>query len=199
MYQLTPASKAHLNDLAELVSTTGAYRKAVVENRLRVSYQDWMLRFVLPPLIEFSWVLLDSSRHDQVTGILICGPLANIRRRPDLSVHLSDTVVDELVTPIRELDIPDGFFIHSLAIRPDMQGNGLGRRLFIEAESLASQSDCPDNLSLTVWSNDVRAIRLYHSLGMIVTDLVKTKVAAFPPLLLMQKTRKFMTYEELCA
>ncbi|CAB3809456.1 hypothetical protein LMG28614_07037 [Paraburkholderia ultramafica] len=199
MYELTRANEAHLHDLAELVSTTGAYRKAVVENKMSVSYQDWMDRFLLPPLIQFSWVLLDNSRHDRVTGILICGPLANISLRPDLSGHLSDTIVDELVAPIRELDIPDGFFIHSLAVRPDMPGKGLGRRLFIEAESLASQSDCTDNLSLTVWSNDVKAIRLYHSMGMIVTDLVKTKVATFPPLLLMEKTPKFLTYEELCA
>jgi ribosomal protein S18 acetylase RimI-like enzyme len=200
MYTFARANEAHLDDLAELVSTTGAYRKAVVQNKLGVSYHDWMLRFVLPPLIRFSWVLLDNSHHDRVTGILICGPLADISRdRPDLSCHLSETIVDELVTPIRELDIPDGFFIHSLAVRPDMQGKGLGRRLFIEAESLARRSDCTDNLSLTVWSNDVKAIRLYLSMGMIVTDLVKMKVPDLPPLLLMEKTPRFLTYEDVCA
>ncbi|MCP3713341.1 GNAT family N-acetyltransferase [Paraburkholderia sp. CNPSo 3274] len=192
MYELVRANDAHLHDLAELVTTTGAYRIAAAQNKLGVSYQDWMIRLVLPPLVKYSWVLLDNTRHDRVVGILICGRLADISGRRDLSCHLSSTIVDELVTPIRD-------WIHSFAVRPDMEGKGLGKRLFIEAESLARQSNCTENLSLAVWSNDVKAIRLYLSMGMIVSDLVKTKIADFPSLLLMEKTSRFRSYKDLCA
>ena len=55
-----------------------------------------------------------------------------------------------------------------MAIGRGMQGHGFGRKLIKEAESVARQLNCADNLSLTVWSNDVKAVRFYLSMGMIV-------------------------------
>jgi ribosomal protein S18 acetylase RimI-like enzyme len=199
MCKIICANDAHIHDVTALISTTGIYKRIIYQNKLNLSYHEYMLRFVIPRLIGHCRVILDDSSDARVLGILICGSHADFSQSSaDPTRHFSDEIVDELLAPIGELSMPESFYIHSLAVVPEMQGRWYGKQLFKEAEALAKQSGYKDNLSLTVWSNDVKAIGLYHSRGMIVTNLAKMKAANCPPLLLMRKTTQFMGYEDLC-
>jgi ribosomal protein S18 acetylase RimI-like enzyme len=200
MPELYSAIESHLDDLIELVGTTGCYRKVVQQNKLGLGYRDFMIRFVIPPLMKYSSVLIDNTREGRVIGALICGLKKDFDRdHVPWGHHLSDAVLDEISIPLRNLKIQDGFFIHSMAIGRDMQGRGFGKKLFLEAESVARQLNCAEDLSLTVWSNNVKAVRFYLSMSMIVTDIAQVNLPCFPPLLLMQNSNQFISYPDLCA
>lgn len=55
--------------------------------------------------------------------------------------------------------------LHHFAIRPSLQGKGLGRRLALESLRFARQRGCP--VKLEVHRDNIAAIRLYKSLGFI--------------------------------
>ncbi|WP_455285904.1 hypothetical protein [Cupriavidus necator] len=54
-------------------------------------------------------------------------------------------------------------------------------------------------LILTVWANDTPAIRVYLSMGMMVTDMARMKREGFPCLLLIESREDILSYAELCA
>jgi ribosomal-protein-alanine N-acetyltransferase len=53
--------------------------------------------------------------------------------------------------------------LHHFAILPEQQGKGLGRLLALESLQYAKQKGCP--VKLEVHGENLRAIRLYTSLG----------------------------------
>ncbi len=53
--------------------------------------------------------------------------------------------------------------LHHFAIRPSLQGKGLGRRLALESLRFARQRGCP--VKLEVHRENIPAIRLYRRLG----------------------------------
>jgi len=199
MHELVCAEKKHLSLLIELVSTTGIYKRGIEGNKLGLSFQEFMLRFVLTPsLLMHAYVLIDRSSQDEAVGCLIGGRTTDLDRdSSDWTLHLHDDVYDGIVTPLSALKAPGQFLIHSLAIRDDWQGRGLGRKLLLEAVSIAERAGCDNDLSLVVWANDVRAIALYNSAGFVVTDVARPSLVGFPPLLLMQRNNDYLSFEEI--
>lgn len=54
-------------------------------------------------------------------------------------------------------------FLHHFAIRPSLQGHGLGRKLALESLAFARKRNCP--LKLEVHRENTAAVNLYRSLG----------------------------------
>ena len=54
-------------------------------------------------------------------------------------------------------------FLHHFAIRPDLQGKGLGRELAVRSLEFARTKGCP--VKLEVQRKNVAAVKLYSSLG----------------------------------
>ena len=54
-------------------------------------------------------------------------------------------------------------FLHHFAIRPDLQGKGLGRDLAVRSLEFARKKGCP--VKLEVQRENVAAVKLYSSLG----------------------------------
>jgi len=54
-------------------------------------------------------------------------------------------------------------FLHHFAIRPDLQGRGLGRELAVRSMEFARTKGCP--VKLEVHRQNRAAVRLYQSLG----------------------------------
>ncbi|WP_455285887.1 hypothetical protein [Cupriavidus necator] len=67
------------------------------------------------------------STDGRGAGALICGATADIDRDSlDLAPYLAPQMIEALAAPITSLDIPSGFFLHSLAVYPQLRGQGLG-------------------------------------------------------------------------
>jgi len=60
------------------------------------------------------------------------------------------------------------FFLHHFAIRPDHQGQGLGRKLALKSLEFARESNVP--VKLEVHRSNQAAVKLYRSLGFKVFD-----------------------------
>ena len=195
MHELIKAGTSHIDDLVELICTTGPYRTAVTNNQLGLSYRDFLVRFLVMPRLDHAYVLVDRSSDDRVIGALICAPLHDLA--PTDWSQCSSENIEALHAPFKTLHIPECFYIDVLAVVPDMQGRGLGKLLFSAAESMANNLGYKDNLSLVVCANDVKAIRLYYTMEMIVSDSVQVGFSQFPPFLLMRKASHYLSYEKL--
>jgi ribosomal protein S18 acetylase RimI-like enzyme len=66
---------------------------------------------------------------------------------------------------------PDEFYVYTLAIEPEFQNNGLGKRLMAHAEALALEHGLR-KCSLGVTMNNDRALNFYERLGYKVVDTV---------------------------
>ena len=55
-------------------------------------------------------------------------------------------------------------WINYLAMRPDLQGRGLGRRIGAAAETLLKQAGCP-KINLQIRETNAEVIRLYERIG----------------------------------
>ena len=62
-------------------------------------------------------------------------------------------------------------WINYLAVHPDYQGSGLGRRIMEEAEIILRKSGCP-KINLQIRSTNVDAIEFYKKIGYKVDDVV---------------------------
>jgi GNAT superfamily N-acetyltransferase len=197
MSDLVKAEPRHIDELVELICTTGPYRTAVANNCIGLDYREFLARFLVIPRLRCSYVLLDPSHGKRVIGALVCGPLDEFE--PTDWSKCSRESIEGLHEPFKTLEIPESFYIDALAVVSDMQGKGLGKRLFSAAESMANKTGYRDNLSLAVSARAIKAIRFYHSMGMIATDCVKMKLPGFPPFLLMRSASQFRSYEQVCS
>jgi ribosomal protein S18 acetylase RimI-like enzyme len=80
--------------------------------------------------------------------------------------HLVDLLIDggNLVGLIEMIPGDDHLLIENVAVRPDSQGNGLGRRLMLHAEQVAQELRLPE-VRLYTNSRFEENIRFYISLG----------------------------------
>ncbi|HEF5875079.1 TPA: GNAT family N-acetyltransferase [Burkholderia cenocepacia] len=196
MSDLVSAQPRHIDELVELICTTGPYRTAVANNLEGLDYRAFLARFLVEPRLGSSYVLLDSARGGKVIGALVCAPLTDYV--PTDWSRCSRHGIDGLHAPFKHLQVPESFYIDTLAVASDMQGKGIGKRLFREAEAMASAAGYRDDLSLTVSASATGAIGFYHAMGLIVTDCVQMKLPAFPPFLLMRSASQFLSYERVC-
>jgi ribosomal protein S18 acetylase RimI-like enzyme len=197
MYELLAAKPEQIDDLVKLVCMTGPYRTAAADNAAGLSCEGFLAHFLVLPRIQHTYVLVDKSHDNRIVGALTCAPLRDIE--PTDWSQCSKVSIEGLHDPFRTLQIPDSYYVDTLAVVEDMRGKGLGKHLFLAAKRMANAAGYNDNLSLVVSANDFEAVRLYYSLGLFVTDLVKMKLPGFPPFLLMRKTREFQSYERVCA
>ncbi|WP_175920774.1 GNAT family N-acetyltransferase [Burkholderia latens] len=196
MSDLVCALPHHIDELVELICTTGPYRTAAANNLERLDYRAFLARFLVAPRLGSSYVLLDAACGGRVIGALVCAPLKDLVST-DWS-RCSRRSIDGLHAPFKHLQIPESFYIDTLAVVSDMQGKGIGKRLFREAEAMARAAGYQDDLSLAVSASATGAIGFYHAMGLIVTDCVRMKLPAFPPFLLMQSASRFLSYEQVC-
>lgn len=66
---------------------------------------------------------------------------------------------------------PDEYFLAHIAVLPEYEGRGLGRKLLQRAEDKAREAALP-KLTLTVDSDNARAIRLYTRAGFNITSTI---------------------------
>ena len=70
----------------------------------------------------------------------------------------------DILTPYRELEVPDSYHICEMALLPQYQSQGLGTRFFEIAKGLARERNCQE-LSLQVFEQNAGAVQLYERLG----------------------------------
>jgi ribosomal protein S18 acetylase RimI-like enzyme len=197
MSDVVSAEPHHIDELVELICTTGPYRTAVANNSDGLDYRAFLTRFLVAPRLANSYVLLDAACGNRVIGALVCAPLNDFA--PTDWSRCSPHSIEGLHEPFKTLRIPDSFYIDALAVVADMQHKGIGKTLFRAAEAMACAAGYQDNLSLAVSASATGAIRFYHSMGMISADCVKMKLPAFPPFLLMRSASHFLSYEQVCS
>jgi ribosomal protein S18 acetylase RimI-like enzyme len=69
-----------------------------------------------------------------------------------------------ILSPLGELEAPGTWYIGAVAVRPDYQGRGMGRRFLQLAETQARENAFSE-MSLKVFENNRRAIALYKAMG----------------------------------
>jgi ribosomal protein S18 acetylase RimI-like enzyme len=197
MSDLVSAEPRHIDELVELVCMTGPYRTAAANNLERLDYRAFLARFLVAPRLGSSYVLLDAACGARVIGALVCAPLKDLV--PTDWSRCSQHSIDGLHAPFKNLRIPESFYIDTLAVVSDMQGKGIGKRLFRAAEALACVAGYKNDLSLAVSASATGAIGFYHAMGLVVADCVQMKLPAFPPFLLMRSQSHFLSYEQVCS
>lgn len=68
------------------------------------------------------------------------------------------------VAPLFQGHDPQAMVLHAISVVPTMRGAGLGRLLAAEALGMAGAAGCT-SLSLLVWSNNLRGIKLFEGFG----------------------------------
>ncbi len=74
-----------------------------------------------------------------------------------------------ILSPIERLEAPGTWHISAVAVRPDYQGRGLGRRFLQLAETQAREKAFTE-MSLHVFEDNHGAIALYETMGFWVAD-----------------------------
>lgn len=96
----------------------------------------------------------------------ICRKLAV---RPDL--FLVGTIAEEIVATVMAGYEGHRGWINYLAVAPEQQRQGLGRRIMEAAETLLKQAGCP-KINLQVRTSNQGVIEFYKSLGYLTDDVV---------------------------
>lgn len=100
-------------------------------------------------------------------------------RQPDFFDDGNMDLLPPIVQPLVELEAaaPGSWYLNALAVLPNAQGRGVGRRLLAEADRLAAESGAP-LLSVIVASENGRAFSLYRQHGFREID--RRAVVAYP-------------------
>lgn len=100
-------------------------------------------------------------------------------RQPDFVDQSDLDLLPPIVRPLIELEAaaPGSWYLNALAVLPECQGRGVGRRLLAEADLIAALSGARE-LSVIVAGENARAFALYEAHGFRAVD--RRPVLAYP-------------------
>jgi ribosomal protein S18 acetylase RimI-like enzyme len=112
--------------------------------------------------VDFSW---QNCRIMEVNG-RIAGMLMayKVPDEVDVDAGSGNDVVDPVLKPYTELEIPGSFYVAGIAVHARYRGMGLGKQLMLDAQARAVRQEL-NTVSLICFEENVRAMQMYRKLG----------------------------------
>jgi GNAT superfamily N-acetyltransferase len=169
-------SERHVEQLVDFVLSTGYFQFAAMGNTRGVFYRDQFRDDIVRPYLSHTWVAIDSA--GQLGGCYVCSTRAEADRlggteawrQGDPTMDAAFRVLDEFA----ETQPPDGHFLHTFAVRPDLRGRplsalpqdrSLAARLYDHLLQEGPLRDSAHGATLLTWDSHRAAVAFYQRRG----------------------------------
>lgn len=155
------ANERHIIQLAKLLSTTGYDIATDKYNTLKLDPIQYISEYKIKPSLPFIRVAVSDDKTDNVLGMLEAGRFSLIMSQNSHDhYHENIKIIFSNVFEIYNKLIPESYHIFRFAVCSGSRNKGVGNILFNYAETEAKNAKL-DLLTITVWNNQIDAIRFY--------------------------------------
>lgn len=164
-FDIRPAEVTDIPHLAtSLLDASGglieaAYEGAIPGRSTQVIVEHLFTRPEAPTSFSNAWV---AEANGKVLGSAQAFPMNTAGKRPPDPLVSPDRLY--LYAPFQHMRADGSYFLMAVAVYPEHRGRGIGTRLIAEAEGAARAQGFAE-MSLTVFAENVDAVRLYERLG----------------------------------
>lgn len=170
MYTLTTAKEHNLDQITQLICNTGYFVAMAKYNILGLPYVLFIRDYIAKPLLRYTTIIIDQDGDNIVLAMIICAAKKELMPSTRYGDYLHPQIT-EMFDLHNKFELPDSYRIGMMAVTKSARKRGLGRKLLEYAETKAKESGY-DNLSLSVWSCQTDAIKLYLDIGMMITKII---------------------------
>jgi GNAT superfamily N-acetyltransferase len=169
-------SERHLEQLVDFVLSTGYFQFAAMGNTRGVPYRDQIRDDIVRPYLSHTWVAIDSA--GQLGGCYVCSTRAEADRLDGTAAwRQGDAPLEaayRVLAEFAETQPPDGHFLHTFAVRPDLRGRpltagsqdrSLAARLYDHLLQEGPLRDSPHGATLLTWASHRAAVAFYRRRG----------------------------------
>jgi GNAT superfamily N-acetyltransferase len=169
-------SERHVDQLVELVLSTGYYQFAAMGNTRGTVYRDQVRDDIVRPYLCHTWVAIDGD--GQLGGCYVCSTRAEADRLGGTEAwRHGDSTMDAAYRVLAEFvdtQPPDSHLLHTFAVRPDLRGRPLGAapRRYTLADRLYDHlledgplRDSCHGATLLTWASHRAAVSFYQRRG----------------------------------
>lgn len=178
----------HLEQLVKLLTITSYDSATAKYNTLHLDAISYIKEYKLIPLLPLTRVAIDNSDTSQVLGMIISAPLKQINESTKISYsHPQTKPIFEKFYDVYENEIPTSYNIFRFAVDKRYRNKGIGEHLLMSAEQESHRLNF-SMITVTVWSCQVDAIRLYLKFGMEIKKCyhISDKIP-YPTLIYLEK------------
>jgi len=189
MYELIQAEKKHLDQICELLSTTGYGDLGLKNNSTHLCAREFMREYIAKVYLPFTIIAVEKINNNSVLGVIVCVEKEELAKLPDYSVYLDPRIID-LFKNLFTFEITESYHIAFFAVCKESRGQGIGETLFNYAEKKAKEKNL-DTISLFTVSCQTSSIAFYFKMGMMMTNVISVeKSIPFPHILYLEKNEK---------
>ena len=194
MYDLIPATEQYLDQITPLLMTTGYWEFGLKNNSCNLSPFDFMRDYVAKLHLPYTTIAVSKDDVNTVLGVIVCASKQDITSIPDFPPL--DPKMMEVFENFYVFELTDSFHISFLAVDKRVRGQGLGECLIKFAEKQAAAAG-HETLSLFTFTCQTSSIKLYLSMGMMVTNIISTSnVLPFPHALYFEKNARLEALQD---
>ena len=181
MMTLTPATPAQKSAVVPLMQAAGGGMFEFLMNNI-VPFIN--VKTLLPMIygrddniLSYKYMQV-ASLGERVVAMMSVFPSEQRTLSPLLKEHVPADRLDHLM-PFFESTYDNSLYLNLLSVVPSHQNQGIGTQLLTQAQQLAESQQLPA-LSLHVWADNARAIKLFERFGFVAKETLS--IASHPRL-----------------
>lgn len=197
MYEFIPANESHIDQLVPLLASTGYWDFGLKNNLLNISNREFMREAIVKAYLPFTNIIIKKDDDTTVLGTIVCASKKSLSRMPASDYDKSiDPRIAELFKNLFNFELTESYHVSFLAVAKTFRSNGLGKKLLEYAEK-KGESEGYETLSLYTASCQTSAIKLYHRMGMMITNVITVSDRTpFPCFLYFEKNSRLLTQHD---
>lgn len=192
MFKLIQAKEQHLDQLVNLIASTGYFEAIAKYNLLGICASKFIREYIAKPALPITTVAVSNRDDNEVLGMISCATKDDILKLPNYGCYREPRLT-EMLKSLVEFEITDSFHVKEIAVCKEMRGKNIGKSLFQLAEKKAAENG-QDNISLYVWNCQRQAIQFYLNMKMMITKSISVS-EKFPYSMLLYFEKKLNTIQ----
>lgn len=170
MYNIISAHEKHLTQIVPLLASTGYWEAGLRNNLCNLDPLEFMREYIAKPNLPFTHIIVNTQDEDLVLGVIVCASKKDISALPDFGEYVDQRIM-KLFENFYKFEMNESYHISYLAISKQHRRKGLGKKLMEFAEQ-KGRAERYDTLSLYTFSCATSAVKLYLSMGMMITNVI---------------------------
>ncbi len=171
MYKLIPAQEKYLDQIVELIASSGYWIAIRQNNTLGLDPYLFMRDIVAKGYLPFTMLAVQTDNEERVLGMITSTSPLQDKTIPSSFEYFNEKAKELSAPVIKFKSAEEAYEIKIIAVAKSARGQGIGQALFDYAESQAKQAIL-ETLFLFVHSCQNDAIRFYLKNGMMIKNVI---------------------------